>query len=85
MSIASVLGQSAVNAILALIGYGGAEPLEEPEGAAPGLIVAELIDASAIVARAAADGRFDHTEKPLVRAARARLVAAAMALPGDEL
>jgi hypothetical protein len=83
LSIVSVLGPRAVNAVIALIGYGGAEQTDEPEGTAPGLIVAELIDATSVVARAAADGRFDHVETPGVKSARSRIILAAMALPGD--
>lgn len=80
LSIAVVLGKGAVNAMLSLIGYGGAEPLDEPDARAPGLIVAEIIDATAPIARAAADGRIDHTEEPDVRRAADRIVAAALSL-----
>lgn len=64
LSIALVLGADAVNAILSLIGYGGAHPLDEPETIQPGIIVAELVENASVIARAAADGRIDHTEKP---------------------
>lgn len=83
LSLALALGPDALNAVLALVGY-AARPLDDPDDAAPGLIVAELIDATAVVARAAADGRFDHTERSDVSKARARIVSAAMALPENE-
>lgn len=80
LSIAVVLGRDAINSILALIGYGGASPLDEPDEISPGLIVAEIVDATAPIARAAADGRIDHIEKPITRAAADRIIAAVLPL-----
>lgn len=80
LSIAVVLGAPAVNAVLSLIGYGGAQPLDEPDAIAPGTIVAELITHTAPIARAAADGRFDHTEKPITRAAADAIIQAVLPL-----
>lgn len=80
LSIAVVLGGKAINSILALIGYGGASPLDEPDEKAPGLIVAELIQHTAPIARAAADGRIDHTEKLMTREAADRIIAAVLPL-----
>lgn len=75
LSIAVVLGKGAVNAILSLIGYGGAHPLDEPDDCAPGVIVAELVENTSVIARAAADGRFDHTEKPTTKKAADAIIA----------
>lgn len=80
LSIAVVLGPTAVNAILALIGYGGATPLDEPDEMAPGLIVAELVEQTSVIARAAADGRIDHTEQPMTRKAADAAIAALLPL-----
>ncbi|QHL91246.1 hypothetical protein GVO57_11025 [Sphingomonas changnyeongensis] len=80
LSIAVVLGGKAVNSILALIGYGGATPLDEPDEISPGVIVAQLIEHTAPIAQAAADGRIDHVERPITRAAADKIIAAVLPL-----
>lgn len=64
LSIGCVLGKTAVNAVLALIGYGGAGPLDEEDEHHPGVVVATVAKHFATIASAAADGRFDHIERP---------------------
>ncbi|NIJ24813.1 helix-turn-helix domain-containing protein [Sphingomonas japonica] len=63
LSIACVLGPVAVNGVLALIGYGGAKPLDEPDAIQPMQIVATGMQHFAVIAEAAADNRIDHTEE----------------------
>jgi len=75
LSIGLVLGKPAVNAVLSLIGYGGAAPLDEADEVSPSQIVADGLADFTIIANAAADGRFDHTERPRVRDAADHLIA----------
>jgi hypothetical protein len=63
LSIGLVLGKPAVNAVLSLIGYGGAAPFDEPRENQPMQIVANGMKHFAIIANAAADNRIDHTEE----------------------
>ncbi len=62
-SIASVLGERAVNSLLALIGYAGRR-LDDPDAMQPMLIAATAMAHLSTIATAAADGRIDHTEQP---------------------
>ena len=62
-SIASVLGDRAVNSLLALIGYAGRR-LDDPDALQPMLIAATAMAHLSTIATAAADGRIDHTEQP---------------------
>lgn len=69
MSIALVLGERAVNQMLALIGYGGAAPLDELQEDCPlGSAVVAAQGVASFLAMAA-DGRIDHNEAPGARAA----------------
>ena len=82
LSIAVVLGAGCVNAVLALIGYGGAEPLDEPDEEAPAEIVADMMTEVAIIAGAAARGktRINHQDEPAVKEAADRIVQDALKL-----
>lgn len=62
-SITCVLGEAAVNALLATIGYGGATPLDETETMQPVTIVTTAMQQLGRIAKAAADNRIDHTEE----------------------
>lgn len=64
LSLAVVLGPRAVNRLMALIGYGGASPLDEAAGPDVHAIVATGIECVSVIAKAAADGRIDHIEAP---------------------
>lgn len=75
LSLAGVLGKPAVNALLALIGYGGARPLDEHDEVKPMEVVATLLPHISSIAQAASDGRFDHAEMPGVRAAADQIIA----------
>jgi hypothetical protein len=74
LSIATVLGTEAVNAILANIGY-AARPLDEAEDACPMVMTAAAMQHLSVIATAAADGRIDHVERPAVREAADMLIA----------
>lgn len=75
LSIGLVLGKPAVNAVLSLIGYGGAAPFDEPAHSQPMQIVANGMKHFAVIANAAADNRIDHTEEPVTTAAADALIA----------
>lgn len=75
LSLAVVIGPRAVNAVLAIIGYGGAAPLDEEDERAPGQIVASVMKHFSVIATAAADGRFDHLERPGCQAASDQIIA----------
>lgn len=75
LSVAVVCGEWAVNKVLALIGYGGATPLDETSQVRPSELIAEGLADFAVIARAAADGRFDHTEIEPVAQASDRIIA----------
>lgn len=79
LSIAWVLGEQTVNAILATIGY-VAGPLEDADVLQPMQIVAESMGHIAIIARAAADGRIDHTEEMETTEAADLLIATVLPL-----
>jgi hypothetical protein len=82
LSIAVVLGKRCVNAVLSLIGYGGAEPLDEPDVVEPMTIVAEMMGDIAVIAQAAARGKthITHCDMPAVRKAADEIVADALKL-----
>lgn len=75
LSIAVVLGERAVNSILALIGYGGAHPLDEPHKPNLATITAHLISGVSVIANAAADLQIDHHEEEPVREAADMIIA----------
>jgi len=82
LSIAVVLGARCVNAVLSLIGYGGAEPLDEPDEAEPMAIAADMMTEVAIITQAAArgKGRINHQDAPAVEKAANQLVHDALKL-----
>lgn len=63
LSIAVVVGERSVQAIMAIIGY-SASPTEDPSEINPMLIVARALPKMGVIAKAAADGRIDHRERP---------------------
>jgi len=62
-SIAQLLGDRAVSALLSTIGY-TARRMDEPDALQPMLIAATAMAHLSTIATAAADGRIDHTEQP---------------------
>ena len=79
MSLAVVLGPDAINAVLGHIGY-VARPLDEPEAISPAQMVADGLNAFSVIASAAADGRFDHTEIPACQQAADTIIATVLPL-----
>lgn len=79
LSLAVVLGAPAINAVMGAIGY-VASPLDEPDALSPAQIVADGLAAFSVIASAAADGRFDHSEKPACQAAADTLIATVLPL-----
>ncbi|UIJ43702.1 hypothetical protein LZK98_11435 [Sphingomonas cannabina] len=79
LSIASVLGERAVSAVLSLIGY-VARPVDEPDDLEPARIVADGLAEFAVIASAAADGRIDHIERPKCRDAADHIIATVLPL-----
>jgi len=79
LSISAVLGSWAVNQVLALIGYQGS-PLDDADKLQPSAIVAGLACDLSVIATAAADGRFDHTEMPGVTDAADHIIATVLPL-----
>lgn len=75
LSIACVLGPVAVNGVLALIGYGGAAPLEEGDARQPIQMLIRGAQGWATITRCAADNRIDHIEEPDMTAAADMLIA----------
>ena len=69
MSVAVVLGTDAVNRMLALIGYGGATPLDEVDDKQPMQVVAGVMAPLNVIVQAAANNRWDADEKDPVREA----------------
>jgi hypothetical protein len=80
LSIAVVLGEETVNALLATIGYGGAKPLDEPDALQPVQIVMAATEQLGRIARAAADNRIDHLEEPDTTEAADILIATVLPL-----
>lgn len=75
LSLATVLGTPAVNALLSLIGYGGAKPLDEADEAHPMQDVAKAMSQFNVFVQAAADDRIDHTERDAVQKASDTIIA----------
>lgn len=82
LSIAVVLGPRCVNSVLSLIGYGGAEPLDEPDAPEPMALAGEMMTDLAIITQAAArgKGRITHQDAPEVEKAADRIVHDALKL-----
>ncbi|MEG3086152.1 hypothetical protein [Sphingomonas sp. PB4P5] len=74
-SLAHTIGDRAVNALLAVMGYAGAHRTDEPDLPQPMQIVADGMKHFAIVAEAAADNRIDHTEADRTTAAADAIIA----------
>lgn len=75
LSLLCVLGGGDLNRVLACIGY-AARPLDESDELPCGEVVACILTHGSTIARAAADGRIDHTEASDCRAAADRLLEA---------
>lgn len=80
LSLALVLGPRAVNAILSIIGYGGAKPMADEDELPPMEIIAAVVAPLNTLVQAAADNRFDHTERAACRDAADQIIAAVMPL-----
>lgn len=78
-SISHALGDRAVNALLGRIGY-VARKLDDPDTIQPMQIAADGMQHLATIARAAADGRIDHTERPMTTEAADMLIATVLPL-----
>ena len=74
LALLAVLGKTSVNSMLALIGYSG-QPLDDPNDVPPAQIVASVLPHISTIANAAADGRFDHRERPACRDAADQIIA----------
>ena len=68
-----MLGQRAVTPVMATIGY-AAEPIDESCPRCAGEVVAECAKEFAVIAGAAAKGRFDHTTEPAVMLAADQMI-----------
>lgn len=75
LSIAVVLGPRAINSILSIIGYTGAHPVDEGDAEQPFDIIANLMDDVNTIVQAGKDNRFDHIERPVVKAAADHIIA----------
>jgi hypothetical protein len=80
LSLALVLGPRTVNAILSIIGYGGAKPMADEDELPPMEIIAAVVAPLNTLVQAASDGRFDHTERAACRDAADQIIAAVMPL-----
>ena len=69
LSIACVLGERSVNALLSVIGYGGAKPLDEPEDEKADAVIHQALPAVADLVVLAHDGIQRHERKPARRLA----------------
>lgn len=74
LAIMAVIGATGVNSVLSLISYSG-KPLEDPNEVPAAQLVATVLPHVATIAAAAADGRFDHTERPKCREAADQIIA----------
>ncbi|QUT07949.1 hypothetical protein KFK14_11475 [Sphingobium phenoxybenzoativorans] len=74
LSIAWALGERAVNALTATIGY-QASAIEEDHEMRPMMIVATAMKHLAVITDAAADDRIDHVERPNTTEAADMLIA----------
>lgn len=79
LSLACVIGPRALNPVLALIGY-VARPLDEADDGCVRTLAADAMGHLAVIARAAADGRIDHTEEKDTTAAADALIATVLPL-----
>jgi len=79
LSLASVIGERAVNSLIGVIGYAAA-PLDGEDEIRPMQLVADMMMPIATIAAAAADGRFDHTEMPGCTAAADMIIATVLPL-----
>lgn len=79
LSLGVVLGGAALNPILALIGY-VARPMDEADDLCVRTITADAMGHLAIIAKAAADGRIDHTEEQEVMNAADGIIATVLPL-----
>lgn len=80
LSLSVVLGARSVNSMLALIGYGGAKPLDEAEELHPMVLAAAAMAHLSTIATAASDGRIDHTEERSCQEAADMLIATVLPL-----
>lgn len=80
LSIAVVLGSRCVAVVLALIGYGGAEPLDEPDALEPMVLTAEMMTNIAVIANAAKNGKIKHSDERAVKRAADEIVQDALVL-----
>lgn len=76
LSLLAALGPAAMNAVLGVVEYGGAAPLDEIGRADPRRIVADLLPHVSTIAAASADGRIDHTEQSACENAANHIIAA---------
>lgn len=67
------LGDEAVSAFIGLIGYTARHP--DADVMSPMMIAATALQGVSVIATAAADGVFDHTERPLCREAADMIIA----------
>jgi len=79
LSLAVVLGTRHLNTMLARIGY-IARPLDEADELQPMQIAADAMGHLSTIARAAADNRIDHSEKPVTTEAADMLIATVLPL-----
>jgi hypothetical protein len=79
LSLAVVMGPPAVSAVLGLIGWVG-RPEDEGDVLNPMAIAAGGMGCLATIAAAAADNRFDHTEKRVVQESADQLIAIVLPL-----
>jgi hypothetical protein len=78
-SLAYTLGDEAVQALLAVMGF-SARRLDEAETVQPMLMAARAMSGLSVIATAAADGRIDHTEAPACREAADLIIATVLPL-----
>lgn len=79
LSLASIIGPRAVQAITSLIGYSAA-PLDDPATLQPMQIVSDALNHLSVIGQAAADNRIDHTEAPRTTEAADMLIATVLPL-----
>lgn len=79
LSLAGVLGEGAVNALLHTIQF-QACPLDDPGAVKPMQIVADALGHLGVIGQAAADNRIDHLEAPRTAEAADMLIATVLPL-----
>jgi len=77
LSVAWVLGKPAVNAVMAMIGYGAAQ-LGDSEASGPAKDAVEMLENVTRFVRCASDNVIDHTEKPITTEAADNVIALAL-------